>query len=87
MSFFQVRNYADEFRQAVEGKITPPPIIHDETVAPVDLEETGQDQIAKLISAKFKGHGLARGNDSGFKSLAISFQFSGIAPSPPIQSR
>lgn len=60
MSFFQVRNYAEEFRQAVEGKVTPPPIIHDETAAPVDLEETGQDQIAKLISAKFKGHGLAR---------------------------
>ena len=49
-----------EFRQAIEGKITPSLIIQDETVAPVDLEETGQDQIAKLISAKFKGHGLAR---------------------------
>jgi restriction system protein len=60
MSFFQVKNYADEFRQAIEGKIAPRPIIQDETVAPVDLEDAGQDQIAKLISAKFKGHGLAR---------------------------
>ncbi len=60
MSFFQVRNYAEEFRQAIEGNALPRPVSQDETVAPVDLEETGQDQIAKLISAKFKGHGLAR---------------------------
>jgi restriction system protein len=60
MSFFQVRNYAHEFRQAIEGKTIPSPVAPDETAAPVDLEETGQDQIAKLISAKLKGHGLAR---------------------------
>lgn len=60
MSFFQVKNYADVFRQAVEGKTISSPVAPDETAAPVDLEETGQDEIAKLISAKFKGHGLAR---------------------------
>jgi len=29
MSFFQVRNYAHEFRQALEGKITPSPVIQE----------------------------------------------------------
>ena len=42
MSFFQVRNYAHDFRQAIEGKIAPPPIIQDESMAPVDLEEAGK---------------------------------------------
>ncbi|HEX3658234.1 MAG TPA: restriction endonuclease [Pirellulales bacterium] len=32
----------------------------DETAETTDLEELGRDQIAQLISAKFKGHGLAR---------------------------
>jgi len=31
----------------------------DETVEAVDLEEQGRDQIALLIAAKFKGHGMA----------------------------
>jgi Restriction endonuclease len=43
-----------------EGKTISSPVAPDESAAPVDLEETGQDEIAKLISAKFKGHGLAR---------------------------
>jgi restriction system protein len=30
------------------------------TDGPIDLEEVAQDQIAKVIIAKFKGHGLAR---------------------------
>ena len=61
MSFFRVKTYAEEFRAAAEGKATTPvPVAQDETVAPVNLEETGQDEIAKLISARFKGHGLAR---------------------------
>jgi len=40
MSLFQIRNYAHEFRQAVEGKTISSPIAPDETAAPVDLEET-----------------------------------------------
>lgn len=65
MSFFQVKNYADEFRAAIQGKQVAPRVETDEDGAgeempgEIDIEETGADQIAKLISAKFKGHGLA----------------------------
>lgn len=65
LSFFQVKNYAGEFRAAVQGKQVVPKVENDEGVggeavaAGIDIEETGADQIAKLISAKFKGHGLA----------------------------
>ena len=33
MSFFQVKNYAEEFYAAVKGKIISPPVIHDETLS------------------------------------------------------
>ncbi len=32
----------------------------DETVEDTDLEELGRDQIARLVAARFKGHGLTR---------------------------
>jgi restriction system protein len=60
ISFFRVKTYVEEFRAAAEGKVPSPAVMQDEAGALVDLEETGHDQIAKLISAKFKGHGLAR---------------------------
>ncbi|MBA2430500.1 MAG: restriction endonuclease, partial [Chthoniobacterales bacterium] len=65
LSFFQVRNYAEEFRAALQGKKIAPSRETDdggageEAPGEIDIEETGADQIAKLISAKFKGHGLA----------------------------
>jgi restriction system protein len=30
MSFFQVKNYADEFRAALEGKTKPAAVAHDQ---------------------------------------------------------
>ncbi len=65
LSFFQVKTYAQEFRAAAAGKTisqSQAPVVQASEVeaAGVDLEETGADQIAKLIAAKFKGHGLAR---------------------------
>jgi restriction system protein len=66
MSFFRVKTYAEEFLTAATGTAAPKStdsderVLTDEPAAAVDLEETGQDQIAKLIAAKFKGHGLAR---------------------------
>src|SRR5207237_6181318 len=66
MSFFQVKTYAGEFRSVAERRSTQPASSTNETIesdepsAGIDLEETGHDQIARLISAKFKGHGLAR---------------------------
>jgi len=61
MSLFQVKTYAEEFRDAVEGKITPPPVTKDETVAPVaeDIEETTRDFILKTLSQELKGHPFA----------------------------
>jgi restriction system protein len=61
MSFFQVRNYADEFRTAVEGKVIPPPVDTDESVAFVakEIDETTRDFILKRLAQEFKGHELA----------------------------
>jgi len=61
MSLFQVKTYAEEFHAAVEGKIAPPPITKDETVALVaeDIEETTRDFILKTLSQELKGHPLA----------------------------
>ena len=61
MSFFQVKNYADEFRAALEGKIEPTPIEKDETIVTVaeDIEETTHDFILKRLAQELKGHPLA----------------------------
>lgn len=60
MSLFQVKNFADEFVSAIEGKATPAPIIKDETVSYVieDIEETTKDFILKKLSQELKGHPL-----------------------------
>lgn len=52
MSLFKVSNYADEFRNALEGKAAPLPVPKDESVARVaeDIEETTRDFILKTSS-------------------------------------
>lgn len=58
MSFFQVKNFADEFRAALEGKaLTVTPVEQDETVALVsgEIEDTTRDFILKRLSQEFKG--------------------------------
>ncbi|MGA9396670.1 MAG: restriction endonuclease [Anaerolineaceae bacterium] len=62
MSLFQVKNYADEFIAAIEGKETP--ILkteEDESVAYVvdEIEQTTRDYILKRLSQQMKGHPLA----------------------------
>lgn len=61
MSLFQVKNYADEFRIAVEGKIIASPADTDETVAFVaaEIEQTTHDFILKTLAQKLKGHPFA----------------------------
>jgi len=39
---------------------TAAPTISDEEVGNTNLEELARDQIAQLVAAKFKGHGLTR---------------------------
>jgi restriction system protein len=62
MSLFQVRNYADEFRAAVEGKTAPAvPVAQDESVAAVaeDIEQTTRDFVLKRLAEELKGHPFA----------------------------
>jgi restriction system protein len=63
MSFFQVKNYADEFQAALEGKAVEAPTVEeeDETISVVadDIEQQSRDFVLKQIHQKLKGHGLA----------------------------
>jgi restriction system protein len=62
LSFFQLKNYADEFGAAFEGKVpSTSTIIEDETVAAVteDIEETTRDFILKRLAQELKGHPFA----------------------------
>jgi len=61
MGLFQVKNYADGFTAAVEGKAVPTPAKEDETVALVaeEIEETTRDFILKRLAQELKGHPLA----------------------------
>lgn len=58
MSLFLVRNYAEEFRAAAEGKTAPvTPVTQDESVATVaeGVEESTQDFVLKTLSDELKG--------------------------------
>jgi restriction system protein len=61
MTLFQVRNYADEFRAALEGYTVPPPVLKDESATQVveDIEQTTRDFVLKRLAQQFKGHPLA----------------------------
>lgn len=63
MSFFQIKNYADEFRGALEGGAPPPPpVAQDETVAAAaeEIEETTKDFVLKRLAQEVKGHPFAQ---------------------------
>jgi restriction system protein len=62
MSFFLVKNFADEFRAALEGRSAPvTPVTQDESVAAVaeDIEETTRDFVLKRLAQEVKGHPFA----------------------------
>ena len=58
MTFFQVKNYADEFRAALEDKEFIKPPKEDETVGIVaeEIENTTRDFILKRLAQEIKGH-------------------------------
>jgi restriction system protein len=61
MSLFLVKNYAEEFRAALEGKTAPAtPLAQDETVAAVaeDIEDTTRDFVLKRLAQELKGIAL-----------------------------
>jgi len=63
MSLFQVKNYADEFEAALEGRAVVAPTVEeeDEAISNVaeDIERQSRDFVLKQIHQKLKGHGLA----------------------------
>jgi restriction system protein len=61
LSLFLVKNYADEFRVAIEGKTAPTPVAQDESVAAVadGIEETTRDFVLKQLAQEVKGHPFA----------------------------
>lgn len=62
MSFFLIKNYADEFRAALEGKAAVvAPVAQDESVGAVaeDIEETTRDFVLKRLAQELKGHPFA----------------------------
>jgi restriction system protein len=61
LSFFQIKNYADEFRAAAEGKVAAPVADQDDTVAAVTegIEESTEAFILKKLAQELKGHPLA----------------------------
>ncbi len=61
MSLFLIKNYADEFLAALEGKTASPPAIKDETVSLVaeEIEETTRDFVLKRLAQELKGHPFA----------------------------
>ncbi|HMV46600.1 MAG TPA: restriction endonuclease [Blastocatellia bacterium] len=61
MSFFQIKNYADEYFALLEGKAASAPIEQDETVAFVadSIEENTQTFILKTLAKELKGHPFA----------------------------
>lgn len=58
IGFFQVRNYADEFRAALDNEIEVQPVSKDPTIGPVaeDIEQNTKDFILKSLSQELKGH-------------------------------
>jgi restriction system protein len=61
MALFQVKNYANEFRAALEGKQVTTPVTNDETVIAVaeNIEENTRDCILKRLALELKGHPFA----------------------------
>jgi restriction system protein len=61
MSLFQVKNYAEEFRTALEGRLPPVPVEEEESLGLVadEIEETTRDFVLKQLSQELKGHPFA----------------------------
>lgn len=61
MSFFQVKNYADDFIAALTGEEVTLPPDSDDTVSYVaeDIEQNTRDFIIKTLAQELKGHALA----------------------------
>jgi len=61
MSFFLIKNFANEFLSALEGKESIIPPTQDESISGVSesIEQNTRDFITKTLVTELKGHGLA----------------------------
>ena len=61
LSLFQIKNYADEFRAALDAKTLPRPDDDADTVARIaaDIEANTRDFVLKRLARTLKGHPLA----------------------------
>lgn len=61
LSFFQVRQFADEFLAALTGKAMQESPKEDDTVSYVadEIEQTTRDYVLKTLATELKGHALA----------------------------
>lgn len=61
LSFFQVRQFAEEFLAALTGQPTTQAPKQDDSVSYVaeDIEQTTRDYILKILAQELKGHALA----------------------------
>jgi len=61
MALFQIKNYADEYHAALEGKAPTASVTKDDTVAPVaeSIEQNTRDFILKQLAQELKGHPFA----------------------------
>jgi restriction system protein len=61
LSLFQIKNYADEYFTAMEGKAAPAPVQEDESVPAVggEIEENTQAWIIGRLAQETKGHPFA----------------------------
>lgn len=61
LSLFQIKNYADEFYAAMEGKAEPEPVKEDESVPAVvgEIEENTQAWVIGRLAQETKGHPFA----------------------------
>lgn len=82
MSLFQVKTYADEYREVLEGGAVSEPISEDETVAAVaeDIEENTRDFILKTLAQELKGHPLSHFVASLLKTMGYRTRVSPEGP-------
>jgi restriction system protein len=83
LSLFLVRNYADEFRLALEGNVTPStPVDQDESIAAVaeDIEETTRDFVLKQLAQELKGHPFAEFVAHLLKTMGYNTRVSPAGP-------
>jgi len=61
LSFFQVRQYADEYLSALAGQAVAQAPKQDESLSYVaeDIEQTTRDYVLKILAQELKGHGFA----------------------------